>query len=231
MSEIWLGIAFFGFVMTAVVIAGYFFMQRTARRTDLPAGLTTEPALPPSRAMFFDLFRSIGENFPAAKDERNPYRVRLASAGYRWPSALPVFYGIKCASALFIAALLGTAALIYHNREASAALVPMVCGLGFGFLLPDRVLSTRVNARRQRLRSAVPAALDLMVLGIEAGQSLDQSIADASRGLKRTHPDLSGELAQLYLELRASTSRADSFRNFGARTKEPELRKLANLLI
>jgi len=107
----------------------------------------------------------------------------------------------------------------------------MVCGLGFGFLLPDRVLSSRVNARRQRLRSAIPAALDLMVLGIEAGQSLDQSIADASRGLKRTHPDLSGELAQLYLELRASTSRADSFRNFGARTKEPELRKLANLLI
>ncbi len=98
-------------------------------------------------------------------------------------------------------------------------------------MMPDRVLTSRIRARRQRLRSAVPAALDLMVLGIEAGQSLDQSIADASRGLKRTNPDLSGELAQLFLELRASTSRADSFRNFGARTKEPELRKLANLLI
>ena len=230
MSEIWLGIAFFGFVMTAVVIAGFFFMQRTARRTDLPAGLTTEPALPPSRAMFFDLFRSIGENFPAAKDEQNPYRVRLASAGYRWPSALPVFYGIKCGSALFVAGLLGTATLIYRG-EASATLVPIICGLGIGFMMPDRVLTSRIRARRQRLRSAVPAALDLMVLGIEAGQSLDQSIADASRGLKRTHPDLSGELAQLFLELRASTSRADSFRNFGARTKEPELRKLANLLI
>ncbi len=230
MSEIWLGIAFFGFVMTAVVIAGYFFMQRTARRTDLPAGLTIEPALPPSRAMFFDLFRSIGENFPAAKDEQNPYRVRLASAGYRWPSALPVFYGIKCGSALFVAGLLGTATLIYRG-EASATLVPIICGLGIGFMMPDRVLTSRIRARRQRLRSAIPAALDLMVLGIEAGQSLDQSIADASRGLKRTNPDLSGELAQLFLELRASTSRADSFRNFGVRTKEPELRKLANLLI
>jgi tight adherence protein C len=230
MSDIWLGLAFFGFVMTAVVIAGYFFVQRTARRTDLPESLTIEPALPPSRAMFFDLFRSIGENFPAAKDERNPYRIRLASAGYRWPSALPVFYGIKCGSALFVAGLLGTGTLIYRG-EASATLVPVICGLGFGFLLPDRVLTSRIKARRQRLRSAVPPALDLMVLGIEAGQSLDQSIADASRGLKRTHPDLSGELAQLFLELRASNSRADSFRNFGARTKEPELRKLANLLI
>ncbi len=230
MNEIWLGAAFFAFVMTAVVVAGYFFIQRTAgRRTDLPAGLT-EPALPPSRAVFFDLFRSIGETFPAAKNEQNPYRVRLASAGYRWPSALPVFYGIKCGSALFMASLLGIGALIYSG-DASATLVPMICGLGFGFLLPDRILTSRIKARRQRLRSGVPAALDLMVLGVEAGQSLDQSVADASRGLKRTHPDLSGELAQLYLELRTNTSRADSFRNFGARTKEPELRKLANLLI
>ena len=230
MSEIWLAIAFFGFVLTAVVIAGYFVMQRTARRADVLSGLTAEPALPPSRAMFFDLFRSIGENFPAAKDQQNPYRVRLASAGYRWPSALPVFYGIKCGSALFVAGLLGTGTFIYRG-DASTTLVPIICGLGIGFMLPDRVLTSRIRARRQRLRSAIPAALDLIVLGIEAGQSLDQSIADASRGLKRTHPDLSGELAQLFLELRASTSRADSFRNFGARTKEPELRKLANLLI
>ena len=65
---------------------------------------------------------------------------------------------------------------------------------------------------------------------MEAGQSLDQSMADASRSLQRTHPDLSAELAQLYLELKTATSRADSFHAFGARSKEPELRKLANLL-
>src|SRR5260370_27974834 len=129
MSEIWLGVAFFGFVMTAVVIAGYFFMQRDgARRTEVPAGLTTQPALPPSRAVFFDLFRSIGENFPATKDERNPYRVRLASAGYPWPSALPVFYGIKCGSALFVAGLLGAGTLIF-SWDASNTLGHIIYGL------------------------------------------------------------------------------------------------------
>src|SRR5260370_10606181 len=107
----------------------------------------------------------------------------------------------------------------------------MVCGLGLGFMLPDRVLAARIRARARRLRSAVPPALDLMVLGMEAGQSLDQSIADASRSLKRTHPVLSAELAQLYLELKTSRSRADSFRGFSLRNNEPELRKLANLLI
>ena len=232
MNPIWIGAGFFGFVMLAVTAAGYFFLRGTAQNSsvEIPAGLSTEPALPPSRAAFMDLFRSIGESFPAAKNEKNPYRAKLAYAGYRWPSALPVFYGIKCGSALFVAGLLGTFALFYRG-DSSAMFLPMVCGACFGFMLPDRILASRANARSRRLRSAIPPALDLMVLGMEAGQSLDQSIADASRGLNRTHPDLSGEMAQLYLELKTNSSRATAFRNLGARNKEAELRRLSNLLI
>jgi len=231
MTEIWMAAGFFAFVLTAVLAAGYLFQRGTERRgAERPTMLSAEPGFPGSGAVLLDLFRSIGENFPAAKNEKNPYHIRLASAGYRWSSALPVFYGIKCGSALFLAGLLGIFALLYRS-DASAALLPMLCGLGLGFMLPDRVLAARTRARARHLRSAIPPALDLMVLGMEAGQSLDQSIADASRSLKRTHPVLSAELAQLYLELRTSSSRADSFRGFSLRNKEPELRKLANLLI
>ena len=232
MSLVWLGAAFFAFVMTAVTIAGYFFMQRGGARRPAPttSGFSADGGLAGSRSAFLDLFRTIGEKFPAAKNEQSPYRVGLSSAGYRWSSALPVFYGIKVASALFTSGLLATIALLTQH-DSSATLAPMVCGLGLGFLLPDRVLASRVRARGRRLRSAIPAALDLIVLGLEAGQSLDQSIADSSRGLKRTHPDLSSELAQLYLELKASSSRAEAFRAFGARNKESELRKLANLMV
>ncbi len=230
MTVLWAA-GFFAFVLTAVFAAGYFFQRTTEQRSgERPGWLSAEPTLPGSGTVVLDLFRSIGENIPAAKDEKNPHLLRLASAGYRWPSALPVFYGIKCGSALFFAGFFGIIALLNHS-DPSGALVPMGCGLGLGFLLPDRVLSARIISRAQRLRSAIPAALDLLVLGMEAGQSLDQAIADASRGLKRTHPELSGELAQLYLELRTSNSRADSFRSFGQRNKEPDLRKLSNLLI
>jgi tight adherence protein C len=231
MNELWLGAGFFLFVMTAVAAAGYFFLRGTAERgAEIPAGLSTEPARPASRAVFVNLFRSIGETFPAAKNEKNPYRNALASAGYRWPSALPVFYGIKCASALFFAGLLATATLL-NRGEAAGTLIPMLCGAGLGFMVPDRILGSRVKARAHRLRSAIPPALDLLVLGLEAGQSLDQSLADSSRSLKRTHPDFSAELAQLYLELKTGSSRPTAFRAFGGRSKDPELRKLANLLI
>jgi tight adherence protein C len=231
MSDLWLGAGFFLFVMTAVAAAGYFVIRRNAERgAELPAGLSIDPNLPGSRAVFFNLFRSIGETFPAAQNEKNPYRIRLASAGYRWPSALPVFYGIKCASALFFAALLTTATL-FNRGEGAAILLPLICGAGLGFMVPDRVLDSRVKARAHRMRSAIPPALDLIVLGLEAGQSLDQSLADASRSLKRTHPDFSAELAQLYLELKTGASRPVAFRAFSKRGKDPELRKLSNLLI
>ncbi len=231
MSELWLGAGFFLFVMTAVVAAGYFVIGRNAERgAELPAGLSIDPNLPGSRAVFFNLFRSIGETFPAAQNEQNPYRIRLASAGYRWPSALPVFYGIKFASALFFAALLTTATLL-NRGDGAAILLPLICGAGLGFMVPDRVLDSRVKARAHRMRSAIPPALDLIVLGLEAGQSLDQSLADASRSLKRTHPDFSAELAQLYLELKTGASRPVAFRAFSKRGKDPELRKLSNLLI
>lgn len=230
MTEIWIG-GFFAFVLTAVAVAGYCYERLTeGRNVEGSERLVASERQSSSRAAVANLFQSIGENFPAAKNEQNPYRVRLAAAGYRWPSALPIFYGIKCGSALFFAGLLGILALLLQH-DPSVIPLPMICGLGIGFLLPDRVLSSRSHARARHLRSAIPPALDLMVLAMEAGQSLDQSIADASRGLKRTHPDLSAELAQLYLELRTGGSRADSFRALAARNHEPELRKLSNLFV
>jgi tight adherence protein C len=110
-------------------------------------------------------------------------------------------------------------------------ILPAICGIGFGFLLPDRVLDRLARNRVDRLRRGLPAALDLMVLAIEAGQGLDAAILDTSRGLRATHPDLAAEFTQLQLELRANTTRAEALRNFAERSKDMELRKFANLLI
>jgi len=48
--------------------------------------------------------------------------------------------------------------------------------MGFGFMLPDRILERMVRHRSDKLRRGLPAALYLMVLAVEAGQSLDASI-------------------------------------------------------
>jgi tight adherence protein C len=122
---------------------------------------------------------------------------------------------------------------VTFRQDADLALIilPAICGLGFGFLLPDRVLDRLAASRVQRLRRGLPAALDLMVLAIEAGQGLDAAILDTSRGLRATHPDLAAEFTQLQLELRANTTRAEALRNFAERSRDLEMKKFATLLI
>lgn len=235
MSDLTLLAGFFLFVMAAITLAGYAFWNRAdnpAKGQDGDGGVSvlSEPELPGTQAFFAQAFRKVGENVPAAKEASNPMRKLLISAGYRYPSAVPIFYGVKCAMALLFAALVGGAGAL-NGSELSSWLLGALCGGGFGFLLPDFALKPLIRARAQRVRRAIPAALDLLVLSIEAGQSLNQAIMDTSLELREAHPDLAAELTQVHLELRAGKGRGDALRQLGARNNDPELKKLSNLLI
>jgi tight adherence protein C len=128
-------------------------------------------------------------------------------------------------------AAMGAWATVTFGNQASGAFVPAACGLAFGYMIPDRVLSRLARRRSTLLRRGLPAALDLMVLAVEAGQALDASILDTSHGLRISHPDLAAEFTQLHLELKANTSREEALRNFARRTRDSEIQKFAALMI
>jgi len=235
MSTSQLLIAFFLFTLAAVSAAGYAFVLKPARAEgesgNAPLPLTLDhPDLPAAQAAAMDVFRMMGEALPAWAARTAELRRELAAAGYRWPSAVSVLLGIKCASALMLAAAGAWAAVTFAD-QASSAFLPAACGLGFGYMIPDRVLSRLARRRSALLRRGLPAALDLMVLAVEAGQALDASILDTSRGLRISHPDLAAEFTQLHLELKANTSREDALRNFARRTRDSEIQKFTALLI
>lgn len=230
MSDFTLLAALFLFVMACVMAAGYIFSSRAEKSPGAETSVLGEPQLAGTQAFFAQAFRRVGETVPAAKEAANPMRRLLMSAGYRYPSAVPIFYGIKCALAVFFAVLF-TGFAVSGGVEIGSALTAAICGLGFGFLLPDFLLRPLIRGRARRIRRAVPAALDLLILTVEAGQSLNQAIVDTSLELREAYPDLSAELAQTHLELRAGKSRSDALHQLGARNGDPELKKLASLLI
>ncbi len=228
-------ISFFLFTLAAVSAAGYAFVLKPSRtqgesgNAALPLTLD-HPDLPAAQAAAVDVFRMMGEALPAWAAHTSELRRELSAAGYRWPSAVSVLLGIKCASGLMLAAA-GAWAAVTFGQQASSALLPAACGLAFGYMVPDRVLSRLARRRSVLLRRGLPAALDLMVLAVEAGQALDAAIIDTSRGLRISHPDLAAEFTQLHLELKANTSREDALRNFARRTRDSEIQKFAALLI
>lgn len=225
-------VSFFLFVLCGVGAAGYVFVLRPSRaiagQAHIPEPLTMGGDHLPT---VLNVFRLMGEAGLGNSPQAAFARQKLSAAGFRWPSAVSVFLGIKYASAIMLSAAGAWAELTITGGGLAGTLLPGICGLGFGYLLPDRVLDRLAAKRGERLRRALPAAVDLMVLAIEAGQSIDAAIADASRGLRVSHPDLASEFTLLHLEMRAETSRADALRNFAARTRDPELRKFAGLLI
>ncbi len=224
----------FLFILAAVSAAGYVFVLRPSRMegadSDVPPAIALHQAgLPSARAVFVDGFQWLGESLPFPGD-REDLRRQLVGAGYRWPGAVSIFLGIKAASAIMFGVAVSSAAAV-NSGDPAAVVLGALCSSSFGYLLPDRVLQRLGAARVGKLRRALPAALDLLVLAVEAGQGLDAAILETSRGLRVTHPELASEFTQLHLELKTDTSRADALRNFAARTNDMELRKFANLLI
>jgi tight adherence protein C len=235
MSALTLLVTFFVFVIAAVTAAGYVFVLRPSRTEgesiQIPQALDPNRRdLPTAQATVLDMFRLIGEALPRNGNQAENARALLSGAGYRWPAAVSVFMGIKWGSALlFATAAVWGVMLNYDNL--GAIILPAICGLGFGYMIPDRILERLARARANRLRRALPAALDLMVLAVESGQSLDAAMVDTSRGLRLTHPDLAAEFTQLQLELRADASRIEALRSFAARSRDAELKRFASLLI
>lgn len=225
-------VAFFVFVLSMVCTAGYFWMRRQESAEE-PAAFGSSLVDPPERdfslrSLALGLFSWLGESLPSSEASRVHLQKRLRYAGYRGPSAHKLYFGVKAASAIVLGLIFCALAVVWNDGSGFAALV---CGLGLGFLIPERVLDAYIKSRNERLRKALPPALDLIVMSLEGGQPMDQALLSASRGLRVLLPDLAEEFTQAHVEARMAGGRAEALQNLADRNSEPELRKLCQLMI
>jgi len=100
-----------------------------------------------------------------------------------------------------------------------------------GYLGPGFMLSMQVKKRQRQIEDGLADALDLLVLCLEAGSSLDQAIIKASEELSIAYPALGAQLRILISELRAGIPRIDAFRGFADRSQVHDVRGLVSMLI
>jgi len=172
------------------------------------------------------LFKPLGEIIPRSPEEMSKHEKRLAQAGFRRKDAVILFYGAQFGLALAFLGVSLLAGYLYNTFFLSVAL-SIFCGI----FLPEMWLTHSVGARKDRITLALPDALDLAVVSVEAGLGLDQSLMRIAEELHVSHPELSEEFRLRNIEINMGRTRVDAFRNLAARTGSDDIKALVAILI
>ncbi len=213
-------------------------LQTWRRRADGTSGAAESEAAPAGMAEVLKeqlqaLLEWFGKlNQPSNVEEVHATRRKLINAGYRSGKAPILFLGAKLLLAIVIVCLLAMIpAKLLGFPSVSNLIFYYVLAAACGYYAPALWLRKVIGSRKDALQRAIPDALDLMVVCVEAGLGLDQAIGRVGEEVKRAHPELSDELNLLAMELRTGVSRQEALRNLAHRTDLEEVRTLVAMLV
>ena len=200
-------------VMPTSVLGARLRSLRQVKRETAPIKVRIEQALSP-----------LSKAIPLSPAEATKSRAWLMRAGYRESRHETMYFGMRV-----FGALLGLVSVVVASGFDSPYLLVGMPALGF--LLPRFVLKRMIRERQRRIRVGLADALDLTVICVEAGLSLDQAMARVGQDLRYAHPDLSDEFYLVNLEMRAGKPRPEALRNLAERTGVDDIRALVGVLI
>ena len=147
---------------------------------------------------------------------------RLTLAGFRKPEHVEIFTALKML--LPVAAVI--AASFFSNMFTA-----IVVGIVAGFFAPDLLLGHLVSRRQESIRRALPDALDLLVICMEAGLGVDQAMVRVGEEIRLTSPPLAEEFQIINREQRAGKPRLDAWRSMAARVDIEFVRQFITMLV
>ena len=224
-------VAVFGTVALVVGGLAYYLLtemgpeRRRLARASQPASsgvLLEGPTLTPEISEFAKRVSSI---VPRSPKEVTRIRKRLMRAGYG--SMTPV--AVYTLAQLTLPVLIG--GLLFLLLSPPLNLILGIAGALLGWLIPSFVVERLITRRQKVIRNGLPDALDLMIVCLEAGSALDQSIMKVSDELGLAYPPLAEEFRMIITETRAGKPRLEAFRNFADRTGVDDVRALVAMLV
>lgn len=163
---------------------------------------------------------------PRSQAEISVVQQRLVRAGFRAETAPKYLYGAKVLTPVFLCLL-----FLVSGAGSFNPFIMYAFALGIGFIAPDFWLGRKIKQRQNQIRRGLPDVLDLLVICIEAGLSLDHATARTAQELERAQPPIADELGVVVLEQRAGVSRGEAWKHFADRTAVDSVRNLVNILI
>jgi tight adherence protein C len=171
---------------------------------------------------------------PQNKDELSSIRLKLLQAGYRDKSAVRLYHFAQFA--LGIGGLIvGGIYVMWASQVApmtSTSMMLWALGPGLaGYMLPKYWVNRRQQARQQEITNGFPDSLDMMLVCVEAGQSLDQAMLRVATELRAGFPDLADEFELVNFEVKAGKERAQVLRDMAERCGVSDISSFVTVLI
>ena len=165
--------------------------------------------------------------------EDRDLRMKLAAGGWRGPAPATIFVTARLVMPIVLALI---AALLFMGLHLfklnfGMQLGTVVAGLGAGYYLPNMVVKNAATKRQESIRLGFPDSLDLLVICVEAGLSLEAAFTRVAKEVGEAAPEISEEFGLTTAELSFLGDRRQALQNFADRVGTQEARALVTSLV
>jgi tight adherence protein C len=159
-------------------------------------------------------------------------KEKLAMAGYRGPTPVMVFMFFRFVMPfiVFVIALVYVFFIAHFSWSTIMKVGVSIAAALVGYYLPDVFVSNTISRRRQSIMRAFPDALDLMLICVESGMSIEPAFTKVAAEIGQQSPELAEELALTTAELSYLPERRVAFENLAARCGHNGVKAVATAL-
>ena len=171
---------------------------------------------------------------PQNADEFSAIKLKLVQAGYRSKNAVRIYHFLQFAMGIGLLLMGALVAIVQATTGdpsmQQVAFTVLLPGL-IGYMIPKYWVTKRQQARQEEIVNGFPDSLDMMLVCVEAGQSLDQSILRVAKEIRVGFPALADEYEIVSHELKAGKDRVSVLRDMGTRAGVPDVNSFVTVLI
>jgi tight adherence protein C len=171
---------------------------------------------------------------PKDEEEYSAIQLKLIQAEYRTKSAVKTYHFAQFVLGIVLL-IVGIAYAIYDSATGdptTKATIMSILGPGMaGYYLPKWWVGKRQGERQLEMINGFPDSLDMMLVCVEVGQSLDQSIIRVAHELKSGFPALAEEYQTVSHEMKASKDKTQVLRDMVERAGVADISSFVTVLI
>lgn len=171
---------------------------------------------------------------PQDEEEMTTARLRMLQAGYRSKSAVRAFHFTQLVLGLGFLAIGALVALV-RSATGEVGLQGMILSVllpgAIGYYLPKYWVERRIQGRQEEIVNGFPDSLDMLLVCVEAGQSMDQAILRVAREMRSGFPALADEYEIVSAEMKAGKDKEQVLKDMAERAGVPDIASFVTVLI